>query len=234
VNPAAPVSPNENFLEPYRNRTGRLFVLSGPSGVGKDTLLDHALASLPGIVRSVSATTRPARATEKHGTDYYFTSLAEFETGIAEGNFLEYARYGEHLYGTPRETVLEQLRQGQDVLLKIEVQGAALVRQAIPEAILIFVAPPSLNELERRLRGRNTDTAARIQARLAIARDELALIPRYDYLIVNDHIETAADTLRAIILAERCRLHTSPWLTQPKLEPDKQGFPTSKTAQTGI
>ncbi|HZO91890.1 MAG TPA: guanylate kinase [Chthonomonadaceae bacterium] len=187
-------------------RRGLLFVVSGPSGVGKDTLLDRLLERVSGVVRSVSATTRTPRPGEIHGVDYFFLTRSEFETGIAQDLFLEYAPYGENLYGTPRQEVARLLERGLDVILKIEVKGALLVRRLAPEAILIFIQPPSLQELERRLRARGTDSEDRIAARLDIARTELVCIPQYDYLVTNDDLEAAVDALRSIILAERCRI----------------------------
>lgn len=188
-------------------RAGRLFVVSGPSGVGKDTLLDRLFPRLPGVVRSVSATTRAPRQGEVDGVDYHFLTPEQFEQGIAENAFLEYAQYGAHFYGTPREWVEQRRAQGFDVILKIEVQGALEVRQRVPGAVLVFIEPPSLDELERRLRARGTDSEERVRERLAIAQRELVCIPHYHYLITNDDIEEAVDRLRAVILAERCRIH---------------------------
>lgn len=190
---------------PYRSR-GNLFVVSGPSGVGKDTLLNAVLSQLEGVVRSVSATTRPPREGEKEGVDYFYLSPTQFEEAIAAGRFLEHARYGENLYGTPKEPVEQKRAQGVDVVLKIEVQGALQVKRACPEAILIFIAPPSLEELERRLTQRGTEDRERIAERLRIAKSELALLPHYDYCVVNDSLEKATVHLRAIFLAERLRI----------------------------
>lgn len=185
---------------------GRLFVVSGPSGVGKDAVLERLFAETPGVVRSVSATTRAPRPGEVDGRDYHFLSREQFEAGIAGDFFFEYARYGENFYGTPREKVAEQRACGLDVILKIEVQGAQAVRLLAPDAVLVFIAPPSLEELERRLRGRGTDSEARIAERLAIAQSELACIPDYDYLIINNVLTKAVETLRAILVAERHRI----------------------------
>ncbi|MCS6777409.1 MAG: guanylate kinase [Chloroherpetonaceae bacterium] len=188
-------------------RTGRLFVVSGPSGVGKDTLLDRLFPRLAGVVRSVSATTRAPRQGEVDGVDYHFLTPEQFQQGIAHGAFLEYAQYGSNFYGTPRDWVEQRRAQGFDVILKIEVQGALEVRQRVPGAVLVFIQPPSLEELERRLRARGTDSEERVRERLAIAQREMACIPHYHYLITNDEIEEAVDQLRAVILAERCRIH---------------------------
>lgn len=202
MNPAEDAPPGVGTLP----RQGRLFVVSGPSGVGKDTVLERLFTRVSGAVRSVSATTRPPRPGEVEGRDYYFVSVAEFEEGVRAERFLEYARYGEYLYGTPRDRVAEQREHGLDVILKIEVQGALRVKSLAPDAILIFLQPPSLEELERRLRARATDTEARIAERLVIARTELASLFQYDYLVTNNDLETAVETLHAILIAERCRI----------------------------
>lgn len=186
--------------------TGRLFVVSGPSGVGKDTVLDCLFQQVPGLTRSVSATTRPPREYEIDGVDYFFISPAEFERRIGDGCFLEYAGYGENYYGTPVAGVAELRGRGLDVVLKIEVQGALQVRKIVADAVLVFIQPPSPEELERRLRARATDTEEKIDSRLERARAEMACIPRYDYLITNDDLNSAVDSLRAVILAERCRI----------------------------
>lgn len=192
-----------------RVEAGRLFVVSGPSGVGKDAVLERLFEHVPGVVRSVSATTRAMRPGETDGVDYYFFSREQFEEGIEGGFFFEYARYGENYYGTPRDRVAEQLAQGLDVILKIEVQGASAVRKLAPQAILVFIQPPSMAELERRLRGRGTDSEERILQRLAIAASELACISQYDYLITNDDLNEAVYSLRAVILAERLRIRNA-------------------------
>ncbi|MGC8668360.1 MAG: guanylate kinase [Chthonomonadales bacterium] len=188
---------------------GRLFVLSGPSGSGKDAVLTALMkaADAPqGIERCVTATTRPPREGEVHGKDYWFLTREEFENGIAQGRFLEYALYNGAWYGTPRPWVEEHTAAGIDVLLKIEVQGARQVKQKWPDAILVFLAPPSWEELERRIRSRASDDDTAIRNRLAIARTELEAAVEYTYLIVNDVLAEAASALRAIILAERCRI----------------------------
>lgn len=189
---------------------GNLIVLSGPSGVGKDAVLAPLFAAPtrpPRLRRCITATTREPRPGEIEGVDYFFMSRAEFERRIAEDFFLEHAWYAGRFYGTPRWWVEAELEGGNDVLLKIEVQGALQVRAEAPGAVLIFIAPPTLEELERRLRGRDGEAdPADLARRLATAREELALAPRYDYLLVNERIETAVEHLRSIIIAERCRL----------------------------
>ena len=180
-------------------RQGKLIVLSGPSGVGKDAVLQQLLAQDKSIVKIVSATTRPPRFGEIDGVDYRFISQAQFERGIEVGEFLEYAKYGENYYGTPLASISETRALGKHVLLKIEVQGAKDIRKLIPEAVLLFLAPPDLDELERRLRGRGTDTEDAIQLRLEIAADELAHALHYDQVIVNVNIDEAVSEMRRVI-----------------------------------
>lgn len=184
---------------------GILFIVSGPSGVGKDTVLRHALPRLDNIRRSVSATTRPRRPNEREGEDYFFVSTEAFVGMMERGELLEHAPVHGHLYGTPRAWVLEQLRAGNDVVLEIDVQGALQVKTNFPEAILIFLAPPSWDELARRLRSRNTETEAAVAHRLENARQEMARADQYEYLVVNDRVEDASTRLQAIVIAERCR-----------------------------
>jgi guanylate kinase len=185
---------------------GHLFVLSGPSGVGKDTVLDGLHELLPDVRRCVTATTRSPRVNEVHGRDYLFYSLENFRQTVEEEGFLEYARVNGNLYGTPKAWVEAEREQGHDVLLKIDVQGGLNVRRMIPEAILIFLDPPSLEELERRLRCRATESEEQITLRLMDARNELMQRPRYNYGVLNDSVDGAAQNVRAIILAERARI----------------------------
>lgn len=201
------------FITHLLPRKGRLYVLSGPSGSGKDAVLNAMLGSQdapPSLERCVTATTRPPRPGEVHGKDYWFLTRQEFEEGIAGGVFLEHAQYNGAWYGTPRRWVEERVAAGVDVLLKIEVQGALQVKKQWPEAILVFLAPPSWEELERRIRSRGADDDAAIRNRLAIARTEMEAAREYTYLIVNDVLTEAAATLRAIIIAERCRVAAGP------------------------
>jgi len=184
---------------------GILFILSGPSGVGKDTLLRQALPRLGNIRTSISVTTRLPRSGERDGIDYFFVTPEEFLQRLEADDFLEHADVVGNCYGTPRSWVLEQLRAGTDVVLEIDVQGALQVASVFPQAILIFLAPPSWDELSRRLRARKTEDAATVQRRLDNARHELAHIGQYHYLVVNDRLLEAADRLAAIVTAERCR-----------------------------
>jgi guanylate kinase len=188
--------------------TGKLFILSAPSGAGKTTLLKRVMADLPGLAFSVSHTTRLPRAGEEDGADYHFVSRDRFEAMREQGLFLEWAEVHGNLYGTSRPAVLAQLAEGLDVVLDIDVQGAAILRKsAVIPAASLFITPPSLTELERRLRGRGTDSEETILLRLKNTRVEMQAAPDYEYLIVNDDLEQAVETLRAIVIAERSRGH---------------------------
>lgn len=191
--------------------TGKLFILSAPSGAGKTTLLKRVMADLPGLAFSVSHTTRLPRTGEHDGVDYHFVSRGRFEAMREQGVFLEWAEVHGNLYGTSRPAVLAQLATGLDVILDIDIQGTAILRNsaAIPSASL-FITPPSLSELERRLRGRGTDSEETILLRLKNAGKEMQAAVDYEYLIVNDRLEQAVDTLRAIVIAERSRGHRLP------------------------
>jgi guanylate kinase len=194
-------------------KRGRLFVVSGPSGVGKDAVLSALLASVecpPGLVRCITATTRPPRPTEIPGRDYFFFTHSEFEQRIRSEYFLEHAVYNSHYYGTPHDYPEQVRDEGHDVLLKIEVQGALTVKSRVPDAILIFLAPPSWEELERRLRSRATDDEVEVLRRLEIARAEMAIAVEYDFLVINDQIDDAVRALTSIVLAERCRIQDRP------------------------
>ena len=188
-------------------RQGNLFVVSGPSGVGKDTVLAGLLERQPDVKVCVTATTRAMRPGESQGNPYQFLSVTEFESLVNDDAFLEYARVnGGNLYGTPRAWVEESRTAGHDVILKIDVQGGLTVHEKASDVILVFLEPPSLAELERRLRARSTETEDQIKVRLLDARNELAQKPHYNYAVVNDSLENAVDNLRGIILAERCRV----------------------------
>jgi guanylate kinase len=193
-------------LKAHVERRGMLIVLSGPSGVGKDTLLPKLEELCPHLERCVTYTTRAPRPMEVPGKDYNFISRPEFQKMIDEGDFLEYAQVHLDLYGSPLSPVVRIREQGLDAILKIDVQGGLTVKQKVPDAIMIFIAPPSLEELERRLRSRYTDSEAAITKRLSDARTEVAEIPKYDYLVVNDDVDTAVDKLRCIVLAERAKI----------------------------
>ena len=185
---------------------GRIVVLSAPSGGGKTTLAQAAIAQTPGLVRSVTYTTRPKRPAEEDGRDYHFISQAVFEQKRRRGEFLECATVHGHLYGTSRLDVNTLCAQGLDVLLVLDYQGAASLRQQRLDALSIFILPPSLKALEQRLRQRHSETGATLQRRLAIAPTEMAQYRHYDYVIINDDRESAVQQLQAIILADRCRV----------------------------
>ncbi|MBQ6092478.1 MAG: guanylate kinase [Clostridia bacterium] len=189
---------------------GLLIVLSGPSGSGKDTIISRVLDALgdEGFL-SVSMTTRPRRGTEVDGVDYYFVTPEQFRENVENDLMLEYAQYGANFYGTPVGPVRHLLAQGKTVILNIEVQGGKNVRRLIPEAIEIFVAPPSLQELERRLIKRGTETRDAIDRRLLIAQAELQCAPDYDYIVINDVLEDAVDDVLAIIRASRLKTELS-------------------------
>lgn len=192
-------------------RKGILFVMTGASGVGKDTIRQKALPEIDNLFYSISATTRERRPGEVHGKQYYFYDKASFEQLIAENGLLEYAEYVGDYYGTPAQPVYEALARGQDVLLELELVGARQVKARLPEAVMIFIAPPTLIELERRLRGRGTDSEEKIQKRLARAREEIRAVREFDYVVVNDLLAEAAEVFKSIIRAERARAcHLTP------------------------
>ena len=186
------------------NNKGTLFVITGPSGAGKGTVLKQVFQSLDRLYFSVSATTRKPREGEVDGVHYHFLTKERFEELIADDRFLEHAKYAENYYGTPLDPVEEHLEQGHDVILEIELQGALQVKKRLPKAVLVFIAPPSFEELESRLRGRGTETEEVIQKRLAIARQECANMDEFRFIVVNDEVDAAADRLRAIMLSCRC------------------------------
>jgi guanylate kinase len=181
-----------------------IIIVSGPSGSGKSTLVQKIL-ELPGTMPSISCTTRPRRATESSGKCYDFVSESQFDSMIARGEFLEYARvFGKHSYGTPKKWLEESRRLGKDLVLEIDVQGAAQVKEKLPESVAIFILPPSREDLERRLRGRAQDSPEEIARRLARARDEIAMFSKYDYCVVNENVEQAGREVQSIVIALRC------------------------------
>jgi guanylate kinase len=184
---------------------GTLFVVAAPSGAGKSTLVNALLERESAISLSVSHTTRPPRAGELYGRHYYFVTRGEFEREIAEGIFLEHAEVHGNLYGTSRTTVQSLLSQGRDVLLEIDWQGAEQVRRAKPDCVSVFILPPSRSELERRLRGRGSDTPEVIERRLRNSRGEIAHAHQFDYILINDVFEQALGDLQAIVRAVRLR-----------------------------
>lgn len=184
---------------------GRLIVLSGPSGAGKSTVVFKAIEGRKDVCFSTSVTTRKPRPGEVDGREYFFVEPDRFKEMVERGELLEHAEYVANSYGTPRAYVEKQMNAGLNVLLDIEVQGARQISESMPDAVKIFIIPPSLDELRRRLEGRGTDTPRAIEARLIRARQEYAEADFYDYILVNDDAERAAEELSAIITAERCR-----------------------------
>lgn len=180
------------------NRISKLYIISGSSGVGKGTLIKEFLKENDRIKLSVSSTTRKPRPTEVHGINYFFITKEEFERSIQNKNFLEWAIYNDNYYGTDKEYVEKTLASGFDLILEIEVQGASQIKKKMPEAISIFIEPPSLTELENRLRGRNSEDEQTIQKRMKIVKDEMEQSKFFDYRIVNDNIEKAVKELKEI------------------------------------
>lgn len=184
---------------------GALFVLSAPSGCGKDTVLSFLKERDCNVKQSISVTTRKIRDGETDGVDYYFTDVADFEKKIQEDYFLEYVKYGENYYGTPKKKIEELVESGYNVFLKIEVEGAGNVRKFFPECISIFIVPPSFDALEARLKGRGTETEETLNRRLGIAREELLRAKEYDYIVVNDKLDDCVNDVCAIINAEHSK-----------------------------
>nr|WP_288723373.1 guanylate kinase [uncultured Sellimonas sp.] len=185
------------------DQKGILIVLSGFSGAGKGTVMKRLMEKYDNYALSISATTRKPREGEQDGREYFFKETEEFEKMIAQDELIEYARYVDNYYGTPRSYVEEQLSAGKDVILEIEIQGALKVKEKFPETLLIFITPPNAAELKRRLVGRGTETMDVIEGRLSRAKEEAEGIEAYDYFIVNDELETCVDDLHAVIQSEK-------------------------------
>jgi guanylate kinase len=182
-----------------------VFVITGPSGVGKGTLIRGLMERLDGLELSVSATTRAPRPGEQDGVDYHFLEREEFDRRVAAGDFVEHADYAGRSYGTLRSELDGRLREGTPVLLEIEVQGARQVRAALPEAVQVFIAPPSLEALRARLVGRGTDDRVEVERRLRVAEQELAAQPEFRYVVVNDRLDEATEQLTEIVARELAR-----------------------------
>ncbi len=190
-----------------QKKTGQLIVISGPSGAGKDSVVKK-LMDKDSTTRwvSVSATSRSPREGEKEGVDYYYLSKEEFENKINEGFFIEYTNYAGNYYGTPKKYIKEKLDSGIDVILIIEIEGASNIKKLVPEALMIFIMPPSLKELVKRLKKRGTETNEKIIRRFHTAYKEINEVTKYNYVIVNDNLEEASSKVESIITAEKCRV----------------------------
>ncbi|MBQ8681493.1 MAG: guanylate kinase [Bacilli bacterium] len=185
---------------------GNLIVISAPSGAGKGSVINKLLSIYDNAWVSISMTSRAIRGNDIPNETYYFVSKEEFEQRIKEGIFLEYAEYNNNYYGTPRDKINEKLNEGKDVILEIEIQGALKVKELVPDAIFIFILPPSMKELKRRLVNRGTDSMDKILNRFKTAYKEINEVTKYNYVVINDEIDKAAEKVKAILLSERCRV----------------------------
>ena len=187
--------------------TGQIIVISAPSGAGKGTIIKRLLENdSKNRWLSVSATSRQPREGEKEGINYYYLTEDEFKDKINNGYFLEYTNYAGNYYGTPKEFIKEKINNGIDVILEIEIEGANNIKKLIPEALFIFIMPPSLKELVKRLKNRGTETNEKIMKRFNVAYKEVNEVKKYNYVVVNDEVEKAVDKVEAIIKAEKCRV----------------------------
>ena len=189
-----------------QKKSGQLIIISGPSGAGKDSVVSKLLETNKNIWVSISATSRAPRGKEKDSVDYYFLDKKDFEKKIKEDYFLEYAKYTDNYYGTPKAHIMEKLNKGIDVILVIEIQGAKQIKELLPETVLIFIMPPTEKDLLKRLVGRQTESKEKIISRFERAYQEINEVTKYNYVVVNDKIEDAADKVEAIIKAEKCRV----------------------------
>lgn len=184
---------------------GKLIVVSGPSGAGKSTVISRVMEQDKSVVFSVSATTRKPREGERDGIDYFFIDTDSFKKMISNDELLEHAQYVDNFYGTPKAPVYENLERGQSVLFDIEVQGAMQIKNICPEAILIFVIPSEFSQIEKRLHTRGTDSEEKIKQRIKTAKYEYSMARNYDYIVLNDNPDTAANEIKSIITAEKCK-----------------------------
>ncbi|MDP2911726.1 MAG: guanylate kinase [Candidatus Omnitrophota bacterium] len=190
-------------------KKGKLFIISAPSGSGKTTLCAKLVESVDSLYRSISMTTRAPRPGEQDGMDYIFIEKPEFIKRQKRNEFLEWAKVFNEYYGTPKKHIMHMLKRGSDVLLSIDVQGAMKIRRLKLDAVYIFILPPSIEMLRERLINRSTDSKKAIQQRLVVAKKEITCSDKYDYIIVNNRLESALDSLRAVVVAERCRTRRS-------------------------
>lgn len=188
------------------NSRGNLIVISGPSGAGKDSIVEGLLKINNKVWLSVSATTRSKRGNEQDGVEYYFLTKEEFEEKINNNELLEYAKYNDNYYGTPKEQIKEKLNQGYDVILVIEIQGAIKIKELVKEAIFIFILPPSMEELKRRLINRNTEDEEKILKRFKTAYNEINELTKYNYVVINDKLDEAIEKVNSILISEKCRV----------------------------
>ncbi|HKM28861.1 MAG TPA: guanylate kinase [Anaerovoracaceae bacterium] len=188
-----------------RLHTGKLFIISGPSGAGKGTICKELIKDMD-VELSVSMTTRDPRPGEEEGISYYFTSKEQFEEKIAQGGLLEYAQVYGNFYGTPKQKVIDKLSKGIDVVLEIDIQGALKVKEAYPNGVFIFILPPSMTELRKRITGRGSETEEAINLRLGETLKEVSYIDKYDYCVVNGELEEAISRVKAIIIAEHSKV----------------------------
>jgi len=191
---------------------GLLIVLSGPSGAGKGTICQELLRQMPNLRYSVSSTTRYPRPGEVEGIHYYFRPRQEFEAMLARDELLEWAEFCDNYYGTPRFAVEQAIKEGLDVILEIEIQGALQIKKRFPQGVFIFIVPPSLDVLSERIHKRGTETEEVIQKRLATAIQELEYVSEYDYVVINDEVPVAVDKLKSILVAEKCRVKRKPFV----------------------
>ena len=187
-------------------KRGQLYVISGPSGCGKDTIVNSLLKKNKNLWLSISCTSRAPRGNEKDGVEYFFLSEEEFEKEIENDGFLEYAKYAGNYYGTPKKSIEEHLNNGEDVILVIEIQGALKIKNLLPETLFIFILPPSMKELERRLEGRGTEDKEKIDKRFLRAYEEINEVGKYNYVVVNDEVKNAVEKVNAILISEKCRV----------------------------
>lgn len=189
-----------------RREKGILFVISGPSGVGKNSVLTSLLKDVPGLCYSISATTRPPRKGELNGVNYFFLTKEQFLEKAEAGDFFEYEEYVGNLYGTPRDYIERAIGEGRDVVMDIECRGAAEIKRKMPEAVLIFLTPPTMEELKARLVARSTDSPEVIEMRIRKAEQEMGEVAKYDYFVLNDKLDLAVEDVKKIIGAERLRV----------------------------
>ncbi|MBT1279687.1 guanylate kinase [Thermoanaerobacter sp. CM-CNRG TB177] len=189
-----------------KKKKGLLIVLSGPSGAGKGTICKALMEKEKDLKLSISATTRQPRSGEIEGKNYFFKSEEEFEKMIENDSFLEWAKVYGHYYGTPKDFVLKNLDEGNDVVLEIDIQGALKIKEKFPEGVFIFILPPSMEELKNRIKKRGTETEEEIIKRFKSAYEELNYVSRYNYVVINDSVEEAVEKINAIIIAEKCRV----------------------------